>query len=285
MHERIRLANSHFRRTRPGDPVIIPYARWFKPNRGFYSAFRRWLREGGYGPSALNLYSVSARLALGLLNKPYWMIDHQTDLTQVYVYIDEHYSSEGTRSSYKKGLRKLAAYLALRNRQPLPRNKINWDYYCAGFPDWLINMVRLYLIHCRRAWPAEKQYERSRDTLSHLTLSLRWIVRHINLTTLTDITPQVWFGFVDVCLAKKDKPRTINDKLHQLQSFLRFQSEQEHSICERMLRLASLKETNRLPRDVPLHHLRLLYAEIEREIISPHAANRRMGCWTVPGSC
>lgn len=47
---------------------------WLPQNRGFYASFRRWLREGGYGDSALNLYGVAARLALGYLDKAYWLI-------------------------------------------------------------------------------------------------------------------------------------------------------------------------------------------------------------------
>ena len=54
------------------DPAIKPIGRWSSANRGLYDRFRRWLREGGYGDSALNIYGVAARLALGLLDKAYW---------------------------------------------------------------------------------------------------------------------------------------------------------------------------------------------------------------------
>ena len=44
----IRLANN-----RLGAKTIWE---WMPENRGFYADFRRWLRDGGYGDSALTLY-------------------------------------------------------------------------------------------------------------------------------------------------------------------------------------------------------------------------------------
>ncbi len=79
MYERIRLSQSHFRKSGADGPVIKPIGQWSGANQGFYDKFRVWLKEGGYSTSAVTLYSVSARLALGLLDKGYWLIDPETD--------------------------------------------------------------------------------------------------------------------------------------------------------------------------------------------------------------
>lgn len=56
---------------------------WFPANQGFYVAFRHWLEAGGYSDSALRLYGAGARLALGSLDKAYWLIDSKDDLDTV----------------------------------------------------------------------------------------------------------------------------------------------------------------------------------------------------------
>lgn len=269
-------AHTSLRGPRFRDPAIKPIPAWSGENKNFYADFRDWLWAGGYGSSALSIYGVAARLALGLLDKPYWLIDPQSDLDDIRAYINAHYPSDGTRSSYLKGLHKLAEYLCLRNRKKPSPQTLNWAYYCANFPDWLTEMVRAYLTHCRRAWSEEMQHERARDLLSHLTLPLRWMAQQTSLTSLADITPQLWFGYVDQRLADQLKPTTLNDTLSYLHYFLRFQAEQGQPICLRMLRVEPLKAGPRLPRDVPLPHLRKLHAEIDHELSASHAAKRRM---------
>lgn len=135
MANRTRLSVSHFRPSQPGQPAVQPIGSWSPANRGFYDNFRDWLREGGYGQSALDLYSVAARLALGLLDKSYWQIDPETDLNRVRQYLATHYDRQATRSTYEKGLAKLAEYLAYRNRRPRPEKPVNWPYYLAGLPS------------------------------------------------------------------------------------------------------------------------------------------------------
>jgi hypothetical protein len=47
----------------------------------------------------------------------------------------------------------------------------------------LADDVRAYLSHCQRAWLPERRDEATGDLLSHLTLSLRWLVAHAASTT------------------------------------------------------------------------------------------------------
>jgi hypothetical protein len=175
MKRRFRLPQSLFTQVAPDGSLIKPRAAWLPANGGFYDNFRAWLKTGGYNGSTLELYGVAARLALGLLDKPYWQIDAEADLDRVRAYLAAHYNSQATRATYEKGLKKLAQYLCLRNRQPLLSKPINWTYYCASLPEWLEEQVRAYLAHCRRAWLPEQHYQATIATLSHLTLSLRWL--------------------------------------------------------------------------------------------------------------
>jgi hypothetical protein len=53
----------HFKNVLPRDPAVKPFGQWLGANRSFYGTFRTWLRDGGYGDSALNIYGTAARPA------------------------------------------------------------------------------------------------------------------------------------------------------------------------------------------------------------------------------
>jgi integrase/recombinase XerD len=259
------------------DPVLKPCWDWLPANRSFYDNFRRWLRDGGYGDSALDIYGVAARLALGYLDKPYWLIEPDPDLHRVRDYIATHYQSAGTRSSYLKGIAKLEEYLRLRCHRPAPEKRVNWSYYLGSLPDWLAHHVRTYVAHRSRSWLPDNRYRTARDLASHSTLFLRWAAASVTLTDLSDLTPCLWFDYVDFRLAASIKPITINGQLTSLHSLLQFLADQGEPICQRTLRVKPLKVGPHLPRDVPPHQLRRLRQEIEADADSHHAGVRRMG--------
>ena len=266
-------------------PIVKSYWDWFPANRGFYDHFRRWLREGGYGESALCLYSVAARLALGYLDRPYWEIDLHADpstgsgrdLDRVREYIAAHYESAGTRSSYLKGIAKLEEYLRQRCHRAKPEKQVNWAYFLDPLPGWLAQDVRAYVAHRSRAWLPEERYRATCTTLSHLTLFLRWAAENTPLTHIADLTPALWFEYLDERLQAGRAPATVNGELSQLQHLLRFLAEQGRPVCRRTLRVRPLKEGPHLPKDVPLDQPRRLLDQIEIDAASHHAGIHRMG--------
>ncbi len=96
------------------------------------------------------------------------------------------------------------------------------------------------------------------------------------LNSVEDITPTIWFAYVDARLANEIQPVTLNHELQTVQNFLLFLADQECNICARMLRVEPLDIGPRLPRDAPLEQLRRLLAEIEKEITAPRARVHRM---------
>ena len=254
-----------------------PIRDWFPANQGFYAGFRRSLRDGGYGDSALTLYSVAARLALGHLDKAYWLIDPEADLDRVREAILGHYDSEGTRSTYFKGLAKLAEYLRFRHHRPTPEKEVNWAHFLDPLPGSVAEDIRNYVAHRRRTWRPEERYRATNTTLSHLTLSLRWMAGRDLLAAIEDLTPALWFDYVDTRLAAGIKPISVNGELSELQHLLHFLADEGRAICQRMLQVEPLDAATRLPRDVPLDQLRLLLAEIQAETASGQVRNRRMG--------
>src|SRR3972149_10124171 len=151
------------------------------------------LKTGGYSPTTLNLYSVSARLTLGYLNKLHWKIDPDKDIELVRDYIKQRYTSPSTYSEYNKGLRKLVEYLRLRQNKAERLPVIDWEYHLNGLPDWLCEHAREFIAHKQKSWRAEDRYRYSLSKLSPLCQMLRWMAKRIPLNGIGGITPQAWF--------------------------------------------------------------------------------------------
>jgi site-specific recombinase XerD len=267
----------HFKNTLPKNPSITPFAEWPLPNRTFHKAFYGWLKEGGYGPTSLTTYSVVARLALGYLNQVYWTIDAEQDLAKVSDYLNEHYSSASTRRIYRVGLKKLAEYLRLRQNQSSRERPVNWEHYLEGLPEWLAEQVREFVALKLKGCRAEERHRRTLEVLNPLTQILRWMTSQGELNMPIDLTPQLWFDYVDARLLAGLHPTTINNHLFRLRAFLHFLDEAGMPVCNRMLLVPPIQSGPHLPKDVPVVHLRCLLQEIDRERQADHATKRYLG--------
>jgi integrase len=261
----------------PTNPDLYqPVHQWSSANQGWYARFRVWLQEAGYSDSALHLYSCAARLALSQLDKPYWQIN-DTDLEAVYALVESRFESQTTRQSYHKGLAKLAEFLRQTNNRPVPQKTVNWPHFLAGLPEWLAEEVRGYIRHRQRAWLPEEYVRLAGTTLGRLTRFLQWAANQAVLANAADMTPERWFGYLDERLATGISPKTLNGELSTIQSFLYYLTDLGRPVCQRLLRVKRLKEGPSLPRDVPVDHLRRVYAAIVADAQSENAAVRRMG--------
>jgi integrase len=175
------------------------------------------------------------------------------------------------------GLAKLAEFLQHQRQRKPPKKRVNWEHYVGPLPQWLADDVRAYVAHRRRAWIPEQYHRATIEVLCHLTLSLRWMADHATLTDISDLTPALWFDFLDARLEAGRRPNTVNRDLGDLQEFLRFLADAGRPVCERMLDIKPLPVGPQLPRDVPLDQLRLLMREIENDAASSNVGTQRMG--------
>jgi integrase len=268
---------AHPKDIQPAKPTLMPFQDWLPANQGFYTAFRRWLTESGYRLSALVTYSIGARLALGLLNKPYWQIDPEADFPAVRAYIATQYSRPGTRAAYLRGLPKLDQYIRLRCQRPSRAHPINWSHYLDPLPGWMATDLRAYLKHLARNWPADRQVDLTTEWLSRLSQPLRQMVAAGPIADLTDLTPVRWLSYVDARLAVGIRPGTLNAELAYLRGWLRFLQEQGRAICPQMLKIDKLDDARHLPRDVPIEQLRRLQQAMQAETTSPRPNIVRSG--------
>jgi len=249
--------------------LTTPIRTWSFANQGFYANFRTWLKDSGYSPSTLNIYGAGVRQALGYLQKDYWKIDPERDLERTWLYLQTRPLTASSLAGYHKGLLKLAEYLRIRLRIPVPQRHLNWSYYLEGLPAWLGDALHDYITHRARKWLEDRRYELAIDTLSTLTRSLRWVQARRPMETFADFTPEQWYAYLDQRLEDGMRPATVNGELSLLQDLARFQESKEAAICERLLRVPFLKGANRLPRDAPPEQLRTFYQEIEKAAQNP----------------
>jgi hypothetical protein len=275
----------HFKNNLPADPAVRRFGDWPHENRDFHQAFRQWLKDTGYGEAAIDLYSVASRQVIGFIDKPYWVIDPEADIERAWQHLCTRPISPNTLADYHKGLRKLADYLRLRCHQPPKAKPIRWEYFTGALPEWLQADIRDYLHHCQRNWKPDHKAERFNDLLGHVTLPLRWMAIHHPLNEIRDLTPQVWFEYVDERLEAGISTRTINSELSYLKHLLYFLYEHERPVCERFLLVDYLDEGFDLPKDVPVDQLRRMQQAIQVQASVSHAGRRRMVVWTWPGSC
>jgi integrase/recombinase XerD len=267
----------HFKSPPLKDPALQRFGEWSHENVGFYNGFRNWLKENGYGDSALNIYGSAARMAIGFLRKQYWMIDPDADIARVYEHMKNSERAPSTQASYHKGLQKFADYLRLRCHRPKKEKELPWEYTIGSLSPGLQSDVRVFLRHCQRAWEMEKRFERGRDLLYGLSRSLRWIAEHEGVRDVSDVTPQAWYAWLDHRLATGRKPVTVNYDLSALKHFVHFLRDLDRAVCERFLLVEPLKAGWRMPKDVPLDGLRKLQAIIQEQANSSHAGHRRIG--------
>jgi integrase len=261
-----------------GQPLIVKnYGEWSHVNQNFHKEFRQWLAGGGYRDSAIHIYSVAARWAFGVLDKPYWAIEPQADLQVVRAYITARPLTPQTRRHYQNGLTKLAQFICVRCHKPLPERVINWDHYLAPLPDWLADDVRLYVQHCLRTWRPEDHHRARLVALGSLTFVLRWIAVQVKLTSLQNLTPELWDAFVETQLAAGIQPVTLNMKLYRLQAFLHFLADGGQPVCQRTLLVQPMAMARRIPKDAPLEQVRALWETIEQTAESKHGLVQRFG--------
>jgi site-specific recombinase XerD len=86
------------------------------------------------------------------------------------------------------------------------------------------------------------------------------MAEHQELKDIRDLTPQVWFAWLDHRLAQGIKPVTVNCELSALRHFIYFLRESGSEVCERFLLAEPLKAGWRMPKDVPLEQLKRLQA-------------------------
>jgi site-specific recombinase XerD len=255
----------HFKSPPLKDAAIERFGEWSDENVRFYKDFRAWLCENGYGKSALGIYGAAVRMAIGFLRKPYGRIDPEADIELVRKHLIQSDRKPNTQADYAKGLKKLSEYLCLRRNLPKKERQIPWEYTIGCLSPELQQDAHEFLHHCQRTWKVERLLECSRETLYGLSVPLRWMAEHADVKAISDLTPQVWYAWLDHRLAVGIKPATVNSDLSSLKHLVQFVRGSGRAVCERFLLVEPLHLGWRMPKDVPLDGLQKLQAVVQAE--------------------
>ncbi|NJS37582.1 MAG: tyrosine-type recombinase/integrase, partial [Brachymonas sp.] len=273
----------------PRPPAMRPVRSWPESNQALYQHFRNWLHWSGYSTSAIYLYGLAVRLAFSLVGKDWRNWDAEADVQTVRAYVQAQYESDCTRNAYLKGLEKFEQYLRLRQqRQKLPKavtppsqplhTRPTRHKPMPALPDALTLSINAFIAHAQRNWPREQVAKLSRDAYRRISQPLRWLMACGHAVQQPeDISPDVWFGFVDGRLAQDVAPTTINGNLSSLMGWLHWRAEQGLPVDARMFAIKPLKEPSRMPKDVPPLDLKKLQDAIYLESVSLHPPTRRRG--------
>lgn len=187
--------------------------------------------------------------------------------TQIYV----HLSNTHLQAEYEKVISQLKppypfGKMPNNKRKYLPAPKqINWNGYLDGLPGWLADSLCAF---CSRPSQKENDVQRTRNLLSQLVPLFRWMLSLESTTKcrglkFSNITPKLWFAYIEMRLHSNIKPTTLNTTLRTLQSFLKFARDSDHTICERTLEIRPLKTPEALPRDLTQAQLNHLLAQAD----------------------
>jgi len=267
----------HFKNVRLKDPAIQRFGEWSVANRNFYEHFRRWLKGNSYSRSALSIYGSATRTAIGYLRKEYWQIDPEADIARVIAHLNERPLSPNTRADYRKGLLKFADFVRLKLGHPHRPRELRWAEHIGSLSASLQQDIRDFIQFLQHTWKEEQRFERSGDKLWSLSRPLRWMHERFRLNEISDLTPQLWYAWLDHRLANGISPNTLNAELSAMKSFVYFLQERDRPVCERFLLLERLEAGNRLPKDVPIDQLRLLQKAIHAQVANGNRGQRRMG--------
>lgn len=119
--------------------------------------------------------------------------------------------------------------------------------------EWETCIVN-YVNHRSRSWREPNCLSQTRSLLANLSA----FSRTVTLTCLADLTPKVWFAYVQERTKAGIKPSSLNTELRVIRSLLRFASENDIPICETMLEVRPLKIGETLPKNLNMGQVKAL---------------------------
>lgn len=114
--------------------------------------------------------------------------------------------------------------------------------------------VLAYVNHRARSWREPDRLFRTRSLLANLLA----FSHTVNVTRLADLTPKVWFAYVQERTKAGIKPSSLNTEMKVIQSLLRFAKENDIPVCETMLEFRPLKTGEALPKDLSMSQVKAL---------------------------
>lgn len=135
-----------------------------------------------------------------------------------------------------------------------PDRDVNWNGYLKQVSPSMAKAIRRYVNYSARSWKQGSRIQLTRNLLSQLC----GFFRSAQVDCVQEITPKIWFGYVEARLKEKIKPSTLNRTLWVLRSFLHYIQDENISICKKMLEVRPSKTGKCLPRALSAKRIKSL---------------------------
>lgn len=178
--------------------------------------------------------------------------------TQLYVHLsDTHLQAEYDKAMFQKEVPCAVKDKVQCRKQGyfLSQKSVNWNGYLSDLPIWLADLIREF---CTSYSQVNDPIQQTRNRLCQLSQFFHWLESEHKLSFLSDVTPKLWFAYVQMRQESAIQPTSLNTMLRILHAFLKFAKNSGYSICEWMLEVHPLKMGESLPHDISETQLGLL---------------------------
>jgi site-specific recombinase XerD len=256
------------KRLPPDCPVPQPSSAWPEENVALLQRYQDWLWSSGTSRDVIeHVYIPMAGYALGLNLKPHSQIDLDLDLEKAMDYTRAKLSSAQWIKTCGNALIKFRRFLRQQRGQiEITLRPVNYERYCTGLPDWLVEQLERYQHLAQRNWrPARLNQQITRFWSGHTRL-WRWLFERYPISSLADIRRQYILDYIDHRLTTGHSARGVNQDLRYFHIFLLHLQDQEYHIPPALLRIRGLKEPDRLPLFLTDEQVRLLRDDFEQRV-------------------
>jgi site-specific recombinase XerD len=249
-----------------------PTSVWPEENVELLERYRLWLLNGGTSPAVNTIIHLpTAGHVLGLALKPHSQLDLEADFASVLDYVRAKGLSESWIDNTGHSLEKFRQFMRHERGQSLVTVRVDpgdlrFERYCQGLPDWLAAELRTYQRLRQSRWRPARLATQSRQFWDTHTAVWRWVAARQPGFSLAEVKRSSLVAFADTQLERGLAVSTINTLLRSFHAFLLFLQEQEYTVPRSLLRLPTLKMPDRLPRFLTDEQMRLVRAEVGRQV-------------------
>ena len=255
-----------------------PTSAWPPENVELLERYHHWLMSGGTSPYVVNIIHIpTAGHVLGLALKSHSQIDLEADFSSVMNYIIAKSLCAEWIKNTRNSLVKFRQFLRHERGQltivaPVAETEHYSTRYSENLPDWLAAELKRYFHLMRSHWRPARLKVKSQQFWANQTAVWRWLFARYPAIGLTDIKRQFLLDFVDEQLTRGLAVSSINNHLRCFHAFLLFLQDQEYRVPQGLLRMATLKQPERLPRFLTDEQIRLVRDEMEHAVAEAKSA-------------
>jgi len=258
-------------RKKPTSPnALVPQlsSTWLPENIAVLEQYQNWLISGGTGQEMVKTIYVPTAgyaLSLNLESCTSWNLETEFDRTLDYI-LSRGLSAISTKIR-RNALEKFRQFLRQQSgHYEVNYKPIDYERYCAGLPDWLIEQLRHFQHLWQANWRPARLHQQIMRFWGRHTRIWRWLFEHYPIKEISDIKRQYLLEYVDHCVVAGYAARSINHELRGFRSFLLFLQDQEFRVHQALLRVPRLKEPKPLPRFLTDDQVQQMRDDLENRV-------------------